>query len=451
MSSVLTLDQIQPCFEGAIPATILTCSADGVVNITFLSHVYHIDAAHVALSAQFFNKTKKNLQENPAAMVMVMDPIDLTQYLLDVHYLHTETEGKIFDRMKQKLEDIATVTGMESIFKLRGADIYRVHSVHPVKPETAHKSPVRTPTLEQVSTILQAINKSLDMECMFEETLQGMAEHLGYNHAIIFLKDHMADRLYTVASKGFGESGVGSELVLGEGVAGTAAANCHPVRFTNLARDLTMSRAIQQGIDAQRGDTYLELNIPLPGLPQPQSVVAVPLQARGQLLGVIYIESEEIMAYSDTDVDALTSIAQNLAMALAFYQSEKHADVCVAATTNESRNPVGELILLRCYEADHSVFIGTDYVIKGVAGNILWKLLNQWRDTGQVEFTNRELRCDPDINLPEIGDNLEARLILLRKRLEERSGPIRLEKRGRGRFGLVVGQPLELRFIAREK
>lgn len=61
-----------------------------------------------------------------------------------------------------------------------------------------------------------------------------------------------------------------------------------------------------------------------------------------------------------------------------------------------------------------------------------------------------ELRRDPDINLPEIGDNLEARLILLRKRLDDRSDLICMEKRGRGRFGLLVNQPLKLLCIAAE-
>jgi hypothetical protein len=99
---------------------------------------------------------------------------------------------------------------------------------------------------------------------------------------------------------------------------------------------------------------------------------------------------------------------------------------------------------VRHYQEDDTIFLGNDYLIKGLAGNILWTLLCDYSEHKRASFSNRELRRDPRIHLPEIGDNLEARLVLLRRRLAERTGDLRIEKTARGRFSLVVTRPLEL-------
>lgn len=90
------------------------------------------------------------------------------------------------------------------------------------------------------------------------------------------------------------------------------------------------------------------------------------------------------------------------------------------------------------------MFLDNEYLIKGVAGGILWRLLTQYQEEGREEFGNREIRLDQTIELPDIKDNLEARLILLRKRLDERCESIRIQRTGRGRFRLVVARPLML-------
>ena len=125
------LESIEICLEGIVPAAICSCSREGIPNVTFLSIVHRLDENHVALSFQFFNKTRANILENPRAQVLLISPETSEQYRLDLQYLRTEAEGPSFERMKIRLDAVASQSGMSSVFKLRGVDIFEVLDSRP--------------------------------------------------------------------------------------------------------------------------------------------------------------------------------------------------------------------------------------------------------------------------------------------------------------------------------
>jgi len=122
-------EEMKPAMQGMVPSTIVTCSSDGIPNATVISQVYYVDELHVALSFQFFNKTIKNVRENPHASVTIIHPKTCDNWTLDIEYIRSEKEGPVFETMDMQLEAIASMVGMSGIFKLMAADIYRVKSV----------------------------------------------------------------------------------------------------------------------------------------------------------------------------------------------------------------------------------------------------------------------------------------------------------------------------------
>ena len=122
-------EDIRTVLDNGVPAIMVTCSADGVPNVTVISQVHYVDETHVALSFQFFSKTIRNVRENPRAWTGVTDVASREDWSLELEFERSETTGPIFDAMDMQIEAIASATGMSGIFKLRAADVYRVLSV----------------------------------------------------------------------------------------------------------------------------------------------------------------------------------------------------------------------------------------------------------------------------------------------------------------------------------
>lgn len=197
----------------------------------------------------------------------------------------------------------------------------------------------------------------------------------------------------------------------------------------------------------------VEREVPLPGLREAGNQLAVPLAGGGTLQDELFVEGLQEMRFSWDDEDPLVALAALVAGLASSFQAcvEGAADVVTVAPAEAraAAAPAAVPLRVRHYEADASVFFNDDYLIKGVAGAVLWKLLRDHEREQRVDFTNRELRLAPELRLPEVGDNLEARLVLLTQRLVDRQACMRPEKIGRGRFRLHVLRPLQLVNVSR--
>lgn len=453
MSIEIDLSTKPHLFQGVVPAIIATCSKDGEPNVTYLSQVYWIDREHVALSRQFFNKTVKNIIENPFASIQVSDPTTFEAYELDIEFVRSETSGPLFETMSVRIEAIASHTGMKGIFKLIAADVYRVRAARVVagflqpSPENAPRPfpnpPERRSEIRALQVVSDRLNRASDLEELLSTFLAALRDEMGFDHSMILMPDDAKpNTLFTVASIGYGrESGIGAEVEIGSGLVGTVAAQRMILRMADVASDLRYGRAVR---DKSASLQPSAPEIPLPGLPNAQSHLAIPLLVEDRLVGVLAVESANAASFDEWHEAFLAIVGNQAAIAI-----ERMVDREKEEEEPPSEPPLRPSLttakhVFRYYAKDETIFVDGEYLIRNVAAKILWKLLQAWVKEGRTEFSNRELRLDPWLGLPPLKDNLESRLILLRKRLEQKCEHVRIPSCARGHFRLELDCRVEL-------
>ncbi len=438
----ISLAPLRRSLEGIVAPIMATRDAAGTPNISMISQVHYVDDRHVALSYQFFNKTRRNLLETRIASVEVADPITNAQHRLQLAYLDTQNSGPIFEAMRAKLAGIASHTGMEGVFKLLGADIFEVLSIEALRCRQVAEAARPRDLLGLARMAAAKLRACRDLNALFTCVLDSLTGPFGYEHGMILLLDPAAERFYTLQSRGYPASGVGSEILLGEGIIGVAARERVPIRINHMTADYRYGAAIRESIIRSGVEWQAATEIPFPGLESPASQLALPILVRGETFGVLFVESARPMRFWHDDEDALALLAEVIGACIPLLSD------CEAESEDEAPGPVApapaQALTVRHFARDDSVFLGHDYLIKGVAGAILWRLLREHAATGRSEFNTRELRLDASLRLPEFAENLDARLVLLRNRLSEREAPIRLERSGRGRLRLCLAGPVTL-------
>lgn len=456
--NMLTLRALRRLLEGVIPPAMCSVSEDGVPHAAFLSQAEFVDDEHLAMTFQFFNRTRANVLATGRVALMVEDPESKIGVMLRLRYLRTETAGPVFERLRAKLAGIAAHTGMERVFHLRGADLYHVEALrwldrrHSLPPPQS-----RCDLALGVRRLGQALSEAPDLASLVTSLLQGLQQELRIDHAIVWVLEESAEKmpsLYSLGSLGYANPGTGAEMLLEDaGLAGVAVREGVPIRIGHMAHTydyarICRERALQMGLEGA-----IEKMIPLPGLERPRSQLAVPLRARGRTVGALLVESTKDQFFSYDDEDALTAVGAAFALGLAALpaaelsedkpphkgpQAAAHAAPAIPAAQ-------AALLRLRHYPRDHSVFVGDDYLIRGVAGAILAKVVRDFIATANPFFTTRELRlAGDDLRLPDVQDNLGVRLLLLERRLAERDFGLRIERVGRGRYQLLAAGPLEI-------
>lgn len=440
----IRLSDLASCFEGVIPSIIATASADGTPNVSYLSHVVQVDGEHIALSNQFFAKTAANIRANPNATLVLVDCLTGDQFQIDVRFVRAVDSGPLFEKVSLQLKASSAQVGMSEIMRLRSADVFRVLKVHRVLSpvESGQARPSRPPvSLIALGEAIRAVDGQTDVGGVIDSLLGSLSSVLGFHHALVLVPEGNRDCFITVGSAGYERSGLTSEIMGSEGLIGAAAASRQTIKVSDMSRMRRFGEAIATTDPITENAARV---VAFPELSAAMSQIAVPMIADNEVLGVLFAESPERMAFRDEDAAALEMLAREAARALKAMELGSDASPSELPPPPTSSVAGDREVRVSYHLVDDSIFVDGTYIVKGIAGALLHLMIKRHLCEERSEFTNRELRLALAPRMPDIKDNLETRLLLLRRRLEEKQASIQIVRIERGRLRMVAAGPIVL-------
>ena len=167
-----------------------------------------------------------------------------------------------------------------------------------------------------IQQISSEITSTLDLNRILEIILSAMDRILGFQHAMILLKDQAADRLKVVASRGYDHVTVGVEIAVGHGVIGVVAERKKMMRLGNIGASLSYLTTVREKLKEAGQLDPSQSTAKLPGLPNVQSQLAMPLLVKDRLIGVLAVESPRPNAFDELDEILLSIVANQAATAI---------------------------------------------------------------------------------------------------------------------------------------
>jgi adenylate cyclase len=322
---------------------------------------------------------------------------------------------------------------------LPAVDIVLVEEIRPVRNGVAaDEHPLERYDPATLAAAMRRLSDLTDPAQLLTELLAIVRKCFGFEHAMVLLNDPERRMSTAAAAIGYDVECVDAEVPNGVGLIGKVAVGRRSMRIND------MLRVRRTGIAAAPSAADETRHVALPGLTDARSQIAVSLSIQGTVKGVLFAESRRAFAFDPATAAALELVAQYAAAILALQQMAGETAARVASSKAPSDG--GRTVSVLYHHFDQSIFIDRTYVIKGVAGQILAYMLKRYTDTLQTDFTNREIRVSISNALPDLRDNLETRLLLLRRRLEGLQLPIRLLRTGRGRLRLELGGRVDMQW-----
>lgn len=330
---------------------------------------------YIRVSESFANAVNLPIDEilGKTDMELFGSEFDNQSYLQDQQVINEgiEIEGEIVEKQldkqtsftqhykKQMVSDSKQPIGLFSFSK----DITELKTAENIAQNRASQ-------IQTASEIARDTSGTLDLQSLLQRSVNLVRERFGFYHASIFLIDPLGE--YAVLEESTGEAGrqmkaANHRLAVGsQSTVGAATATREPV----VNNDVTASV------------NYY----PNPLLPDTRAELAIPLIARNEVLGAIDVQSVEVNAFLEEDIQTLQILADQLATAILnaklFALTEdnlsKHRFVhqisraaATATNTEEAYQNIVQSIHTAMPDNEISVFVNLNnrLYLRAIAGN----------------------------------------------------------------------------------
>ncbi len=178
----------------------------------------------------------------------------------------------------------------------------------------------RARQLAALNEIGQLLGSSLDLSEVLDLVVRNAATLLQSDAgSLLLLDDESGDLIFRVSNGPAGEKLVGMKIPAGKGIAGTCFSENRPVIVNNVQGDKRW-----YGSFDQKGDFTTE------------SIIAVPLNARGRTIGVLEaLNRKDHLPFDEDDINLLTSFAAQAAIAIENAQLFTLTDQALQARVEE--------------------------------------------------------------------------------------------------------------------
>jgi PAS domain S-box-containing protein len=279
-----------------------------------------------------------------------------------------------------------------------------IHSDITTRKEYEESLSRRNEYLAASAEIGKLVTSTLDLNAIFERSVNLVVERFGYYHAAIFMID---------------ESGFNAYLQEATGAAGQKLKERH--HYLPVGSKSTVGEATRSGEVVVVNNTALaSLHKPNPLLPETKAETAIPLRISNRIIGALDIQSTEVDAFSEDDIAILQLLTDQIAVGIDNARSYNMAQQAVeemrevdrlksqflANMSHELRTPLNSIIgfarvILKGIDGPITDLQQQDLTAIFNSGQHLLGLINDILDLSRIEAGKMELTFD-EVNIADL-------------------------------------------------